>query len=41
MTFVNRIECVQKKFIRYALRGLEWTDMYEYDLPSYTWTDVL
>jgi hypothetical protein len=25
---VNKIERVQRKFIRYALRGLGWTDMY-------------
>jgi hypothetical protein len=24
---VNKIECVQMKFIRYALRGLGWMDM--------------
>jgi hypothetical protein len=28
---VDRVECVQKRFIRYALRGLGWTDMH--DLP--------
>jgi hypothetical protein len=30
---VNSIERVQRKFIRYALRGLGWMDMY--DLPPY------
>jgi hypothetical protein len=30
---VNRIERVQRKFVRYALRGLGWTDMY--NLPPY------
>jgi hypothetical protein len=25
---VNKIERVRRKFIRYALRGLGWTDMY-------------
>jgi hypothetical protein len=30
---VNRIERVQRQLIRYALRGLGWTDMY--DLPPY------
>jgi hypothetical protein len=30
---INRIERVQKKFVGYALRGLEWTDMF--DLPPY------
>jgi hypothetical protein len=30
---IDRIECVQKKFIKYALRGLGWTDMF--DLPPY------
>jgi hypothetical protein len=30
---VNRIERVQRKFVRYALRGLGWTDMY--DIPPY------
>jgi hypothetical protein len=29
---INRIERVQRKFVRYALRGLEWTDVY--DLPG-------
>jgi hypothetical protein len=32
---VNRIDRVQRKFVRYALRGLEWTDMY--DLPPYVY----
>jgi hypothetical protein len=30
---VDRVERVQKQFIRYALRGLGWTDMH--DLPPY------
>jgi hypothetical protein len=30
---VDRVERVQKRFIRYALRGLGWTDMH--DLPPY------
>jgi hypothetical protein len=30
---VNRVERVQRRFIRYALRGLGWTDMH--DLPPY------
>jgi hypothetical protein len=29
MTHVNRIERVQRKFVRYALRGLGWADMYD------------
>jgi uncharacterized protein with von Willebrand factor type A (vWA) domain len=32
-THIDRIERVQKKFVRYALRGLGWTDMF--DLPPY------
>jgi hypothetical protein len=31
--FVDRVERVQRHFIRYALRGLGWTDMH--DLPPY------
>jgi hypothetical protein len=30
---VNRVECVQRRFIRYALRGLDWTDIH--NLPPY------
>jgi hypothetical protein len=30
---IDRIERVQRKFVRYALRGLGWTDMC--DLPPY------
>jgi hypothetical protein len=30
---VNRIERMQRKFVRYALRGLGWTEMH--DLPPY------
>jgi hypothetical protein len=30
---VDRVKRVQKRFIRYALRGLGWTDMH--DLPPY------
>jgi hypothetical protein len=30
---VNKVERVQRKFIRYALRGLCWTDIY--NLPPY------
>jgi hypothetical protein len=30
---VDRVERVQRRFIRYALRGLGWTNMH--DLPSY------
>jgi GH43 family beta-xylosidase len=30
---IDRIERVQKNFVRYALRGLGWTDMC--DLPPY------
>jgi hypothetical protein len=30
---VDRVERVQRRFIRYALRGLGWTDMH--DLPPY------
>jgi hypothetical protein len=30
---IIRIELMQRKFVRYALRGLGWTDMY--DLPPY------
>jgi hypothetical protein len=30
---VDRIERVQRRFIRYTLRGLDWTDTY--DLPPY------
>jgi hypothetical protein len=30
---IDRIKRVQRKFVRYALRGLEWTDMC--DLPPY------
>jgi hypothetical protein len=30
---VDRVERVHKRFIRYALRGLRWTDMH--DLPPY------
>jgi hypothetical protein len=30
---VDRVERVKKRFIRYALRGLGWTDMH--DLPPY------
>jgi hypothetical protein len=29
----DRVERVQRRFIRYALRGLSWTDMH--DLPPY------
>jgi hypothetical protein len=32
---ISRIERVQGKFVRYALRGLRWTDMHD------TWNDVL
>jgi hypothetical protein len=31
--YIDRIEFVQKKFVRYALRGLGWTDMC--NLPPY------
>jgi hypothetical protein len=30
---VDRVEGVQRRFIRYALRGLGWADMH--DLPPY------
>jgi hypothetical protein len=30
---VSRIERMQRKFVRYALRGLGWTEMH--DLPPY------
>jgi hypothetical protein len=30
---VNKVERVQRRFIRYALRDLGWTDIY--DLPPY------
>jgi hypothetical protein len=30
---IDRIERVQKKFVRYALRGLRWMDMF--DFPPY------
>jgi hypothetical protein len=30
---ISKIERVQRKFVRYVLRGLGWTDMY--DLPPY------
>jgi hypothetical protein len=30
---IDRIERVQKKFVRYVLRGFGWTDMFE--LPPY------
>jgi hypothetical protein len=30
---VDRVECVQKRFMRYTLRGLGWTNMH--DLPPY------
>jgi hypothetical protein len=30
---VDKVERVQRRFIRYALRGLGWTDVY--DLPPY------
>jgi hypothetical protein len=30
---VDKVERVQRRFIRYALRGLGWTDIY--DLPPY------
>jgi hypothetical protein len=30
---ISRFERVQRKFVRYTLRGLGWTDMY--DLPTY------
>jgi hypothetical protein len=30
---VDRVERVQKQFIRYTLRGLGWTEMH--DLPPY------
>jgi hypothetical protein len=30
---VDKVECVQSKFIRYALRSLDWTDIY--DLPPH------
>jgi hypothetical protein len=33
MTCVCKVERVQRRFIRYALRGLGWTDIY--DLPPY------
>jgi hypothetical protein len=36
---VNRNERVQRKFVRYALRGLGWTDMY--DLPLYVYRCAL
>jgi hypothetical protein len=33
---IDRIEHVQRKFARYALRGLGWTD---YSIFLHTWTD--
>jgi hypothetical protein len=30
---VDKVECLQRKFIRYALRSLGWMDFY--DLPPY------
>lgn len=32
-THINRIEAVQRRFIRFALRGLPWVD--SYNLPPY------
>jgi hypothetical protein len=36
---VDRVERVQRRFIRCALRGLGWTDMH--DLPYHMRTDAL
>jgi hypothetical protein len=32
---VDRVERVQSRFIRYALRGLGWTGMHDLPLPPY------